>query len=222
MRVPKTPRAGCAWQLLLRHILVFHGRDAVNRRRILATALCMRLIGSVHATSSGAQDLSELQANPHYTVSAEQLQRSVAQRFPLLYPVPGVLNLDVLAPQLRLLPEQNRISAEMTVEAAGAALQRSHKGTFEISFALRYEPGDRTIRAHQLRFKRLQFPTLQPGVVDMLNTYGPALAQQSLMEVVLHQLRQQDLALADVMGMQPGSITVTDAGLVIGFMLKAL
>ncbi|MES2951361.1 MAG: DUF1439 domain-containing protein [Pseudomonadota bacterium] len=165
---------------------------------------------------------SEPPARPRYTVSAESLQRSVAQRFPLRYPVPGVLNLDLQVPRLRLLPEQNRVSAEMAVDAAGPALNRSHQGTFEISFALRYETSDRSIRAHQLRFKRLQFPSLQPGVVDMLNTYGPALAQQSLLEVVLHQLRPQDLALADVMGMRPGSITVTDAGLEIGFVVKPL
>ena len=159
-------------------------------------------------------------AQPHHTVSAAQLQRSVAVRFPLRYPVPGVLTLELQVPQLRLLPEQNRVSAEMAANAAGPALQRSHAGTFEISFALRYEASDRTLRAHQLRFNRLQFPTLQPGVVEMLSTYGPALAQQSLLEVVLHQLRPQDLALADVMGLQPGTITVTDAGLRIGFVPK--
>jgi hypothetical protein len=43
-----------------------------------------------------------------------------------------------------------------------------------------------------------------------------------LQEVVLHQLRPKDLAIVDSMGMQPGSITVTDKGLVIGFVLKPL
>ncbi|MNT68545.1 hypothetical protein D3C72_2067880 [compost metagenome] len=56
----------------------------------------------------------------------------------------------------------------------------------------------------------------------MLNTYGPTLAEQSLQEVVLHQLRPQDLAMADVLGLRPGSITVTDQGLVIGFVVKPL
>jgi len=37
---------------------------------------------------------------------------------------------------------------------------------------------------------------------------------------VLHTLRPQDLALADTMGLQPGSITVTDKGLVVGFVNK--
>ena len=83
--------------------------------------------------------------------------------------------------------------------------------------ALRYEPSDRSIRAVQPHFQNLQFPSLQPAVVELLNSYGPALAQQSLQELVLHQLRPQDLALPDTMGLQPGRITVTDKGLVIGF-----
>lgn len=189
------------------------------QRRIFFTALS----GLVFAPWSLAQTPDdELSAKPHHTISAEQLQRAVAQRFPLRFPIPGVLNLDVQVPQLHLLPSENRVSAEMAVDAAGPALQRAHKGSFAVSFALRYEASDQSIRAHQLRFKRLQFPTLQPAVVEMLNTYGPALAQQTLMEVVLYQLRPQDLALADVMGMQPGSVTVTDAGLEIGFVLKSL
>ncbi len=190
----------------------------MQRRIFLIT-----IVGLANTTWTRAEEQdAEPPSRPHYTVSAEQLQRSVAQRFPLRYPVPGVLNLDLQVPRLRLLPEQNRVNAEMVVDAAGPALNRGHQGTFEISFALRYEATDRSIRAHQLRFKRLQFPTLQPGVVEMLNTYGPALAQQSLLEVVLHQLRPQDLALADVMGLQPGSITVKDAGLEIGFVPKPL
>ena len=81
---------------------------------------------------------------------------------------------------------------------------------------------DRTLRAHQLRIDRLRFPSLQPGVVALLNTYAPALAEQSLREVVLHRLQPQDLRMADALGMQPGPITVTDTGLVIGFVLKPL
>jgi len=38
--------------------------------------------------------------------------------------------------------------------------------------------------------------------------------------VVLHRMRPQDLALPDGLGMQPGSITVTDEGLTIGFVPK--
>ncbi|WP_233505902.1 DUF1439 domain-containing protein [Rhodoferax lacus] len=184
----------------------------------MSLALAQRVLAQ--ATTSDTE--AEPQAQPHLTVSLQQMQAALAQRFPLRYPVPGLLNLDVQTPRLQLLPAQNRLAAAMDVQAAGAALQRSHQGTLELDFALRYEASDRSIRAHQLRLRRLQFPTLQPPVVALLNGYAPALAEQSLLEVVLHRLSPKDLALPDTMGLQPGSLTVTDAGVVMGFVTKPL
>jgi hypothetical protein len=195
----------------------------MRRRHFIPFALCLplaRLAWAQPATTEPADDAAP--ALPQYKVSAATLQAAVAQRFPLRYPVPGVLNLDVQEPTLRLLPALNRLNAQMVVVAAGPALNRSHQGTLDVEFGLRYEAADRTVRAHQLRLVRLQFPTLQPGVVTMLASYGTALAEQSLLEVVLHTLRPQDLALPNGLGMQPGSITVTNDGLTIGFVPKPL
>lgn len=162
------------------------------------------------------------QAQPSYTISVEQIQKEVAHRFPMRYPIAGLLDLDVQAPRLDLLPKQNRVSARMAIEATGPLLQRGHSGTFDVDFALRYETSDNTIRAYRLNFQNLRISGLRPPASDLLNTYGPALAQQALQEVVLHQLRPQDLVMADTLGMQPQDITVTDKGLVIGFVLKPL
>lgn len=192
--------------MLRRHFL------AATRSLALGGAAAMVFMLGTACTSVGAQ--------PRFTVSAEQLQQVVGQRFPRRYPVAGLLDLAVQPPALRLLPEQNRLGALMTVEASGAALNRKQTGTFELDFALRYEASDRTLRATQLRFRRFNFPGLTASGAELLNTFGPSLAEQSFQEVVLHQLKTQDLAMADGLGMQPGSITVTEAGLVIGFVAK--
>ena len=163
---------------------------------------------------------STLTAQPRFVVSKDQLQQVVGKRFPLRYPVAGLLNLEVQAPEIRLLPEQNRLNATMAVEASGVALNRKQAGTFEVEFALRYEVSDRTLRATALRFKRLSFPGLQPMASDMLNLYGQTLSEKALLEVVLHTLKPQDLGMADGLGMQPGSITVTERGLVVDFVTK--
>ncbi len=186
----------------------------MKRRGLLTLASWLALGGPACSA------LPEARGQPSYKVSAEQLQRAVAQRFPLRYPVGGLLDLNVQAPRLRLLPELNRLGTEMVVEAAGPALKRSYTGAFDLDFALRYEASDQSIRAHQLRVNSLRFSGLPPGSSELLNAYGPALAEQALQEVVLHQLRPQDLALADAMGLQPGSITVTPQGLVIGFVTR--
>jgi hypothetical protein len=191
-------------------------------RRLFLSATALGLVPAWLASAETLAGETGPNAKPHQTISVEQLQRAVAQRFPLRYSVPGLLHTDLQAPSLGLLPAQNRLSAEMAVQAAGPALNRSHKGTLMVDFALRYEASDQTIRAHQLHIQRLQIPSLQPSVVDMLNLYAPAWAEQSLLEVVLHQLRPQDLAVPDAMGMRPDRITVTGQGVEMEFALKPL
>ena len=161
-------------------------------------------------------------AQPRYTVPVEQLQEMVAQKFARKVPVSGLVDLTLHTPRLALRPEVNRLHATLVVDAAGPALRRSHAGTFEVEFALRYEPSDRTLRAYQLKLGRLDFPTMQPAVTELLNAYAPALADQSLREVTLHQLRPQDLAVFDGLGLQPGPITVTAKGLNVAFVTKPL
>lgn len=164
--------------------------------------------------------LENARALPSYTVPLAQLQEMVGGKFPRSVPVQGLFDLSVQAPQLRLLPDVNRLGAAMAVQVAGPALRRSHAGTFDVEFALRYEASDRTVRAHQIKLGRLEFPTLKPAVTELINAYGPVLAEQSLREVVLHQLRPQDTAVFDGLGLQPGPITVTAKGLEVAFVGK--
>lgn len=194
----------------------------MQRRTLLLSLPCLPAALGATAPARAADADTDQDKPPGYAVSTEQMQQALAQRFPLRYPVPGVLNLDLQTPRLRLLPQRNRLLAEMAVQASGPALHRAHQGGFDVDFALRYEASDRTLRARQLHLSRLRFPTLRPEVVDMLNAYAPALAEQSLREVVLHQLQPQDLKAVEAMGLQPGPITVTEMGLVIGLVLKPL
>ncbi len=186
----------------------------MKRRTFLGTApalaICVAAAGAP-ATPAG---------QPRFTVSVAQLQRLVGERFPVRYPVSDLFDLDLQAPRLRLMPDVNRIAAEMALRAAGPALRRSYEGSFDVDFALRYEPGDQSIRAHSLRVHSFRLPGLAPEMSMLLEAYGPSLAQRSLLEVVLHRLQPRELALADAMGLQPGEITVTEQGLVIGFVPK--
>jgi hypothetical protein len=187
------------------------------RRRLLLTLLPLLGAPTPGATQTPAPSAPAEQAPalPRITVPQDLLQTEVAKRFPVRYPVAGLVNLDLGAPRLGLLPAQNRLRAEMPVTAAGAALTRSQQGSFIVDFALRYEHSDRSLRAHQLKVYRFRFPGLQPEAVDLLNTYAPALAEQSLREVVLYQLPQKEAAMADLLGLRPGQITVTEQGLLV-------
>jgi len=190
------------------------------QRRTLLLIPPLALLGPVAGWTADTDTEDRPGGPAGYPVSLEQMQQAVGERFPRRYPVQGLMDLELQTPRLKLLPDQNRLGTHMAVVAAGPALNRSHKGNFEVDFGLRYEASDRTLRAHQLRLARLEFPTLQPRVVEMLNAYAPLLADQSMREVVLHEFTAKDLAAVDAMNMQPGPITVTDKGLVVGLVLK--
>jgi hypothetical protein len=180
----------------------------MNRRSLLAAIACLAA-----ATTACGVAL----AQPAYTVSQQQLQRVLQERFPLRYPVGGLLEVELLAPGLRLLPELNRVAAELPVEAAGPALRRRYTGRVDLDFALRYEPADKSIRAHRIRVNAVRMEGLSREGARLLDDYLRQLSEQALVEVVLHTLRPQDLALATTMGFEPGEITVTPQGLTVRF-----
>jgi len=193
---------------------------AVLQRRLFLTAASRPVVAGAIGLGAALGMARSALAQPGYAVSAEQLRDMLAQKFPRTVPLAGLLELTLQAPRLRRLPAVNRLGATMDVEAAGPALRRSHPGSFDTEFALRYEASDRTLRAHQIRLGRLEVAGLRPSAMEMLNAYAPALAEQSLREVVLHQLRPQETALLDGLGLEPGPITVTEKGLTVAWVRK--
>lgn len=185
------------------------------KRRKLLSATASILGMAVHRAVTAQQP-----ALPRYRVSSEQMQKALEQRFPLRHEVEDVLNFDLLTPRLSLLHEHNRMGADLVMKVAGPALRHSYTGTMALEFTLRYEPADRSIRAHQLMVKSVRLAGLPSGAAELLDTYGSALAEHALRDAVLHRLRPQDLALADTMGLQPSAITVAPRGLDISFELK--
>jgi hypothetical protein len=179
---------------------------AVRRRRgLLGAALGLALASAGCNGPSGSR----------VTLSLEQMQEKMATRFPRRYPVAGLAELNLQTPRLNLRPERNRINAVMAVEASGPVLRNAVTGSLDLDFALRFEPADQTVRATELQVNALQFDGLSAQASALLAGLGPQLAQQALREVVLYQVRLQDLARADRLGLQPGRITVTAQGLEI-------
>ena len=132
------------------------------------------------------------------SVSQAQLEQGLLQQFPKRFPVAGLLQLEMQRP----------------------ALRQSYAGRMEVRFALRYEPQDRTVRAHRVEVLSLQFDGADPAVADMVSTYGPRLASQALEAFALYHVKPEELQLADSLGLQPGAITVTPQGLDVAIVAK--
>jgi hypothetical protein len=183
----------------------------MRRRKSLITAAGWAL-GSIAACAS-----FRVGAQPSYRISRGQLQQVLAERFPLRYAASGLLELQIRQPQLRLLPELNRIASELPIDVSGPALGRHYSGFIDLDFALRYERSDRTLRAHQIRVHSIRLPGLARDAAMLIDAYARAATERALLEVVVHRLRPGDLALADTMGFEPGAIIVEPDGLSIQF-----
>ena len=183
----------------------------MKRRILLARTVAAATAAMLLPAGRGAL------AQPRYAVSAAVLQDAVAQRFPMRLGLGGLLQLTVRTPVLRLLPKVNRVATDMIVVVAGPGLEPPATGEFDLDFALRYERSDQTIRARRLRVRSLRISGMPAPYPELLYGFSQALAQQAFGEIVVHRLSAADLALAEGLGLEPDTITVTADGLVIGF-----
>lgn len=99
------------------------------------------------------------------------------------------------------------------LDARGPLLARPVTGQADVDFGLRYEKSDHTLRATDLRLRGLSLPDVPPATAQALRQWLAQWVRESLHEVVVHRLREEDLMLAENLGLQPGAITVTPEGL---------
>jgi hypothetical protein len=151
---------------------------------------------------------------PRQKISAAVLYDALSARFPVNFAIGGLLQAQVSAPRLLLLPARNLLGAALRAEFTGVQLAQA--GEMDLVFALRYEARDRTLRARDPRILELRWPGLPPETVQAVQGVMPAISRQ-LGDVVLHRFSERELALPDTMGFEPQEIQVLDDGLLILF-----
>jgi len=183
----------------------------MDRRIFLCAATCCA-IARVAA--------QEEEARPRIRISAAQLYDAMAKRFPQRFGLPGVVEIEVSAPRLLLLPARNKLGASLVAQASGA-FRSVRPGDLDLVFAVRYEAADRTLRGWRPEILDFHFPDLAPDATQALRALLPALARDVAAEVVLHRFTPGELALPDTMGLAPRDVTVLDDGLLVTFGQKA-
>lgn len=200
-----------------------HGRRFARatraRARIAPMHRRLALFAVLAACPAASLLASEAQPRPRHKVSAATLFEALSKRFPVRGGLAGLLEVQVSAPRLLLLPARNRIGAALLAQLSGAQLPGAQGGEMDVVFALRYEPTDRTLRAHRAEVLDVRWPGLPPEGMQALRSVLPSMTRQ-LGEIVLHQLSPAELALPDTMGFEPGEIEVADDGVVIFFRPK--
>lgn len=157
---------------------------------------------------------------PHQKIAASQLLQALSARFPLRFAVPGVMDLVVGDPALLLLSTRNKLGSALQLQARGPALRDPVRAEVDVLFGLRYEPADRTVRTRDPEVQRLRAPGLAPETTDAIEQTARALLAGMRGDIVLHRFTQRELALPDVMGFEPGTLTVLEDGVDIEFVPK--
>ena len=177
----------------------------VFRRRLLGTTLALLTLAGCGALPSGPRQVD---------ISEAQLLERIASRFPVKQRYLGLFEVTLDQPRLRLLPEENRVGTEVSY-LVGLPLPGSSdiKGKLELSYSLRYEPSDTTLRLTQARVERLDVDGLNAAQAAQVRKLGGLLAEDLMKEAVVHRLKKEDMESLAGRGYRPGAIRVVPGGL---------
>jgi hypothetical protein len=182
-----------------------------NRRSlfVIAAALAMGLAGC--ATLMGPRTVE---------ISREQLLAKLSKQFPMRKTLAEVFEVEVQAPRLQLNPDTNRVASEFDIQATDRLFGRSYQGTVGVSFGMRYEAQDRTIRLNTVTIDKLAIAGLSEATQRQWTKLGAMLAQEKLQDYPIHQFKPEDLREVDRRGYQVEDIRVTAAGLSVKLVPK--
>jgi len=148
-----------------------------------------------------------------YTIAQDQLQATVAKRFPYQQKLADVLDLKILSPRLALLPDTNRIGTELDLNLRERIGGRTYTGSMALDYGLRFERADNSVRMTGVRVSSVKLHNLPEPFNEAITRHMPRLAEQLLNDYPLHTFSEQDMMLVSGLGFEPGEIKVTPQGL---------
>ena len=154
------------------------------------------------------------------SVSEARLAQMISAQFPFSSEMLEVLDVVVSAPRISLDPANNRINTSLDVNVAGNSLlglftDKRYKGVLDMSYGLRFEPRDATVRLTDVRVNRLDVDGAPSAMRRPIEKLGAPLAQKLLKDYVLYKVRPEDLQAAQGWGYKPGAFRVEPTGLSI-------
>jgi hypothetical protein len=177
---------------------------APRRRWLIALACGVTLAGCASLFGPRTVDISR-----------EELQSKLARKFPMTKRVLNMFDVTAAPPKVDMIADTNRVSAAFDLAAKDTTFGRDYVGTVAVSFGLRYEPKDLTLRILQLNVDHIRIEGMPSGFQQMLLDLGNKLAREQLQDFPIHQFKPEDLSRANSMGYQVEDIQVTKTGLAV-------
>jgi hypothetical protein len=154
------------------------------------------------------------------TISTEKIESLLAQRFPYTGRIGPLFEIQAQTPQVRMLPERNRVGTVLQIQVFERLGRNVFNGTLDVDYGLRFEPSDQTIRLVDLHVNSLDFGGVPERYQSLVQGLAPQLAERLLDGARLYQVSAQNMARVDGMGYVPGSLEVTAQGLRITLLPK--
>ncbi len=148
-------------------------------------------------------------------ISEARLVERIAVQFPVQRRFMEVFELSLDSPRVRLNPEENRIATELDylLGVAGRQSSRAVNGKLILSFGLRINTLDQTVRLHEVQVDTFDVPGLPPAIGQHASRMGGMLVEDLFRDFVVYRIRPEDLKAAGRWGYAPGPVTVVPGGL---------
>lgn len=192
-----------------------HPAHPVLHRRLASLGLALSLCLPATVGLTGCAGVNSLMGARTVEITTAQLLNKFGQQFPLRNQVLDIFEVTAQAPRLTMQPDTNRVRADIDLAATDRLFQRRYDGSLGLSFGLRHEPRDQTIRLNQLTIDQVSVQGLPDRYQRQLTQLGSWLTQERLQDQVVYRLTPDDLRRASQYGLTVSDIKITPRGLAI-------
>lgn len=177
----------------------------MNRRRGLAAAGL-----GLAWVAGGLAGCAALNTGPRTVeISEAQLLALISRPFPRSQRYFELFDVTLSGPRLRLLPEQNRIGTELSYSLGASVLsQRQMTGTLALSYGLRFDASDATLRLANVKVERFDLSALPRAYAGRAQRLGALLTEDLLRDVVVHRLSEADQRRLAQRSLRPADVRV--------------
>lgn len=163
--------------------------------------------------AAGLAGCSSLVGTRTVSLSESELTLLLARQFPMERKVLEVVDLQVTNPQLRLLPDTNRIGTELDVSALDRLFGSQAQGHVKLDYGLRFEPADHSIRMTQVHVRDLSLESGSNALHGAAQRIGTLVAENVLENLTLYKMKPAQADEMNRLNLEASPITVTAQGI---------
>ncbi len=146
-------------------------------------------------------------------VPRAQVEKALANRFPVQTRWLGLFDVTVEKPVMRLEPDRNRIAAELDLLLKERLFDKDFRGLVGFDGALRFDLAGESLKLADVRVDRVAAAGLPDGVAAQTGRLGVLLAEQWLEGLELYRLDERQREELRRRELRPGAVTVKSDGL---------